>query len=725
MKKLILLFLLSITAYGQADFPEGVQISGGQPVKATDPYITTTDANGLQGKVSPENIPITVTPTPVYYTPTAPNINGHLSGINNAIGAIPLTTAGNITRIWFTGDVVNVSGTDYYQTSTAGKGTVAIASQSVINDDNEKKYFTQDVIGGTFVTATSFPAGTYAGNLSVSTTPNSAQQRYTIELYRCNSSGTPIASGIPGAPVGDLGVTVVLILDSGNIQLADGSVTNLQVNGTLSSQFNVAVGERIRYHVSAAKVGTAVSNITESVWYGNSYNSYIDVPTPITSTGVVNLSTVTGANLTVALDNLNTGKANDVDVVHITGAEIITGQKTFNGNITASSGIGRGTYFNSTLTATANSDVLIGLDVNPNFSNGAFTNVQNIGIRAFSLASPTADILIGKSNGSVLFGSNTETYLTNPSASARLFFSLGSSSKGSFMPTTGNFILQDGGIYIDEGFRLDVKGGTSRMFKNAQSDVVAVNNSAAYIAGGDVGVVIGQYASSPNGVWMQSTRFNNVAFPLAINPNGGSVSIGSLAGTGTRQVVADANGNLSATELTSGFAHLAGTETFTGIKNFSKKITVMADLSDPNAESVTVIQNATAGGAYYIKNNANTNFLCGFSMANNDARFANYVSTGKTFFYTNGFDRISIFPSGNVQIKNTSNGVTTDDGANKLQVDGSVKMGVYTVATLPTGVIGSYATVTDALAPAYLTAVVGGGAVVCPVFYNGTTWVSH
>jgi hypothetical protein len=51
---------------------------------------------------------------------------------------------------------------------------------------------------------------------------------------------------------------------------------------------------------------------------------------------------------------------------------------------------------------------------------------------------------------------------------------------------------------------------------------------------------------------------------------------------------------------------------------------------------------------------------------------------------------------------------------------------VYTVATLPpasTALKGARAQVTDALTPAYLSAVVGGGAVVCPVFCNGTIWV--
>ena len=48
----------------------------------------------------------------------------------------------------------------------------------------------------------------------------------------------------------------------------------------------------------------------------------------------------------------------------------------------------------------------------------------------------------------------------------------------------------------------------------------------------------------------------------------------------------------------------------------------------------------------------------------------------------------------------------------------------YTVATLPTpGTQGRRSWVTNALAPVFLSAPVGGGAVVCPVFDNGTAWV--
>ena len=55
---------------------------------------------------------------------------------------------------------------------------------------------------------------------------------------------------------------------------------------------------------------------------------------------------------------------------------------------------------------------------------------------------------------------------------------------------------------------------------------------------------------------------------------------------------------------------------------------------------------------------------------------------------------------------------------------GTTKTSGYTVATLPAGSVGMRAYVTDATLPTFLTALTGGGAVVCPAFYNGTAWVA-
>lgn len=82
-------------------------------------------------------------------------------------------------------------------------------------------------------------------------------------------------------------------------------------------------------------------------------------------------------------------------------------------------------------------------------------------------------------------------------------------------------------------------------------------------------------------------------------------------------------------------------------------------------------------------------------------------------------------------------GSNVDNTVDKLQVTGSaafsstikagatVRLKSYTVATLPTGIEGDIAYVTDALAPTYMTTIVGGGAIVTPVFYNGTNWIAH
>lgn len=58
-----------------------------------------------------------------------------------------------------------------------------------------------------------------------------------------------------------------------------------------------------------------------------------------------------------------------------------------------------------------------------------------------------------------------------------------------------------------------------------------------------------------------------------------------------------------------------------------------------------------------------------------------------------------------------------------IHADGVIRLMGYTVATLPAGTQGDTAFVTDALAPTFLTAVVGGGAVVTTVFYDGTNWI--
>jgi len=63
------------------------------------------------------------------------------------------------------------------------------------------------------------------------------------------------------------------------------------------------------------------------------------------------------------------------------------------GSTTASAAIARGSNFTPTLVASANSDVLVGLDITPTFTNAAFTNVNNISTRIYGGVNSIGSVL--------------------------------------------------------------------------------------------------------------------------------------------------------------------------------------------------------------------------------------------------------------------------------------------------------------------------------------------
>jgi hypothetical protein len=92
----------------------------------------------------------------------------------------------------------------------------------------------------------------------------------------------------------------------------------------------------------------------------------------------------------------------------------------------------------------------------------------------------------------------------------------------------------------------------------------------------------------------------------------------------------------------------------------------------------------------------------------------NPVTNGTTAQLNNAF---GVENNGDVSMGSSTN-IVID--ANRL-----FRLRQYTVATLPAaGTAGRRAAVTDALAPAFLTTVAGGGAINTPVYDNGANWVA-
>jgi hypothetical protein len=94
------------------------------------------------------------------------------------------------------------------------------------------------------------------------------------------------------------------------------------------------------------------------------------------------------------LTNPITGTGTDSQITYWTGTNTTTGSNAFTFNPSIS-GTGNSLSFTPTLTATANSQTLVGLEINPTFSNGAFTSVTNHALRIPSYYTTNSQIKVG------------------------------------------------------------------------------------------------------------------------------------------------------------------------------------------------------------------------------------------------------------------------------------------------------------------------------------------
>src|SRR5437899_1598742 len=231
----------------------------------------------------------------------------------------------------------------------------------------------------------------------------------------------------------------------------------------------------------------------------------------------------------------------------------------------AVTGLAAAVNINPFLTATANNDSLVGLDINPNFTTGAFTNVLSYALRIQNRGGG-AQILLGTTNqaGTIDFARGTDGavhgnmgYLTATTGTDFGVRVTGGSSvafldgqafsdlrtngvTGVKLSSTNNLIIQNGGTFTDAGFRLDVQG-TARIVgldaaaslsgsaANGALRIGTISSSAVIV---DNGISIaGDYA------WMQARNGSDYSIQkqYCINPNGGQVLVGSGLNTTSNQ----------------------------------------------------------------------------------------------------------------------------------------------------------------------------------------------
>lgn len=133
-----------------------------------------------------------------------------------------------------------------------------------------------------------------------------------------------------------------------------------------------------------------------------------------------------------------------------------------NHSITASSGLARGMTVTPTLTAAANGDQLVALDINQTNIAGAFTGLSGIAIRTNGDIQPL-NSGVGSVGGAVkpfanFYGTTSWSNIYRAFTTAGLYLSNNSGTAGLQVNNSARVLIQPGGTFTDSGEQLQVTG---------------------------------------------------------------------------------------------------------------------------------------------------------------------------------------------------------------------------------------------------------------------------
>ena len=408
--------------------------------------------------------------------------SGDFNTFNNKQGALTLTTTGTSGAATLVGNTLNIpqyiggiTGTGTTNTLPKFTGTTAIGNSNITDS-------------GTLISLGS-DTNISSGALGIGT---SALTGYSINIAK-NITGATTSYGIRSQGIVQSDVTTLVasyasILNSAaaTFTLSD-YVHYRSMQGTIGA--SSVITNQYSYYADSSMTGATnnyafYSGIASGA---NRWNLYMQGTAANYLAGVLNIGSTSLAGF--QLD--------------VTGTTRLNGQNTITGSTTASGAIARGTNITSTLVAAANSDVLVALDINPTFTNGAFTPVQNYGIRT------TGNIKALNFN-TVLASNPTQSYITII-------------GQGLAPNNTASYNILIGGI----------NNGSSRI--TAQSitsggdNILIGNGTGSYITTGTNNIGIGSRVLDGNSI----TQANNTAIgttSLLNNTGSTNTAIGSLSG---------------------------------------------------------------------------------------------------------------------------------------------------------------------------------------------------
>ena len=375
--------------------------------------------------------------------------------VGNGLIAQFLTDVGNPNRIEIPGGAWNFE--MFFQVSSSGgnqkfyvellkyNGTTftLIASSSVVPEE---------ITGGTSIDL-------YLTSLAVPTTALLITDRLAIRVYIVdNAVGRTITLHTE-----DNTLCEIITTFAGGIAALNGLSANTQylATGTSGTDFNISsLTDTHTFNLPTASASNRGA-LSSADW--STFNNKVPSTRTLTINGTAyDLSadrswTVSGTNIYSADGTL-------------TSARTLTSggfPLTFTGSNTAALAIARGLNLTHTLVAAANNDVLVGLDINPTFTNGAFSGVNNIGLRIKSANSKTT------TTESILY-SLVSNDLSN-------FQSLNLTYKGASLINDRAYILQTGENAVAFGGSISLQNQGGRVLIG--SDVVTSISNILEVSG--------------------------------------------------------------------------------------------------------------------------------------------------------------------------------------------------------------------------------------------------
>jgi len=309
------------------------------------------------------------------------------------------------------------------------------------------------------------------GNLTLQNGGTFTDNGYKLQLNSSGSaSGSLYISGSNNQTLlkvdSDSNSNILFISGSGNVGIGSTSTpgARLEVNGNIS----IASTAPLSQINSLAVVGGRA----QFGWNGTLNSAYVatgDISKNIVFSGDNGLTNIWGKFSANTGDFIVQGFTGSIDnryrlQIYATGSD--SGSLFVGGTTIATGSIARSILLNPTVSASANSDTLVGLEIRPSFATSSFTGTTLVPLRIRNAAN-SGDIYYIDSVGNCVIGGSLSTN-TVYSGGNLLLSSGGNDLKlqTNFTANTGlqmfnatrNITIQNGGTFTDNGYRLDVSG---------------------------------------------------------------------------------------------------------------------------------------------------------------------------------------------------------------------------------------------------------------------------